>query len=68
MRMLDFGLRHAMSLDDTLAAQKQSYLSEVAIFQDLSPEEMAELGRNAPMKHVELGTIFYSPEDLAEVL
>jgi CRP-like cAMP-binding protein len=57
-----------MNLEDALALQKQSYLSEVAIFQDLSASEMAELGRSAPMKDVDAGTIFHSPEDAAEVL
>jgi CRP-like cAMP-binding protein len=57
-----------MSFDDALSVQKQSYLSEVAIFQDLSLEDMAELARNAPMKQVDAGTIFHSPEDSAEVL
>ncbi len=57
-----------MSLDDALALQKRSYLSEVAIFQDLSPDEMAELGRSVPMKEVTAGTIFHSPDDSAEVL
>lgn len=58
-----------MSLDDALTAlQKQSYLSEVAIFQDLSQQDMAEMARNAPMKQVDAGTIFHSPEDSAEVL
>ncbi len=57
-----------MNWDDALALQKQSYLSEVAIFQDLSAEEMAELARSAPMKEVAAGTVFHSPEEAAEVL
>lgn len=57
-----------MSFDDALALCKQTYLSEVAIFQDLSPDEMAALARSAPMKEVAAGTIFYSPDDAAEVL
>ncbi len=57
-----------MSLDDALAVRKQGYLSEVAIFQDLSPDEMAALARAAPMKEVAADTIFYSPDDPAEVL
>jgi len=57
-----------MSLDEALALQKQSYLSEVVIFQDLSPNEMAELARILPMREVKPGTVFYSPEDSAEVL
>ena len=55
-------------MEDVLALHKQSYLSEVTIFQDLSADEMAALARAAPMKVVEAGTIFYSPEDPAEVL
>ncbi len=57
-----------MSWDDVLTVQKQSYLSEVTIFQDLSPEEMAELARSAPMKEVAAGMVFHSPEEAAEVL
>lgn len=57
-----------MSMDDALALRKQGYLSEVTIFQDLSPGDMAELARSAPMKDVAAGTIFHSPEDAAEVL
>lgn len=57
-----------MSTENALALRKQSYLSEVTIFQDLSPDDMAALARAAPMKEVAAGTIFYSPEDPAEVL
>ena len=57
-----------MSMNDALTAQKQSYLSEVEIFQDLSADEMAELGRAAPMKQIEPGVIFRAPDDPDEVL
>ena len=47
---------------------KQGYLKDVDIFQDLSPDEVAALGKRAPMQTVDAGTIFYSPEDASEVL
>ncbi len=47
---------------------KQGYLRDVDIFQDLSPEEVEVLGHRAPMQTVEAGTIFYSAEDASEVL
>ena len=47
---------------------KQSYLSEVDIFRDLSPAELEAMGKRAPMKTVPAGTIFYSPEEPSEVL
>ncbi len=47
---------------------KQGYLKEVDIFQDLSPEEIDTLGKRTPMQTVEAGTIFYSPEERSEVL
>jgi len=57
------------SLDgDALERQKLSYLREVDIFQDLSPQEMADLGARAPMKRVPAGTVFYTPDEPTEVL
>jgi len=47
---------------------KQGYLKDVDIFQDLSPEEIDALGKRAPMQTVEAGTLFYSPEERSEVL
>jgi CRP/FNR family cyclic AMP-dependent transcriptional regulator len=44
------------------------HFHEIEIFQDLSPEEIEEIGRRAPMKRVEAGTIFYSPDQATEVL
>ncbi len=57
-----------MSTSDALAVKKQGLLSEVVIFQDLSPNEMTALARSAPMKDVDAGTIFHSPDESAEVL
>ncbi len=47
---------------------KQGYLRDVDIFQDLTPDEVEVLGNRAPMKMVEAGATFYSPEDASEVL
>ncbi len=47
---------------------KQGYLRDIDIFQDLSPDEVETLGHRAPMHTVEAGTVFYSPEDASEVL
>lgn len=47
---------------------KQGYLKDVDIFQDLSSAEIDALGKRAPMQTVEAGTIFYSPEERSEVL
>ncbi|HSH80388.1 MAG TPA: Crp/Fnr family transcriptional regulator [Herpetosiphonaceae bacterium] len=47
---------------------KQGYLRDIDIFQDLSPDEVETLGHRAPMQTVEAGTVFYSPEDASEVL
>src|SRR5688500_104262 len=48
--------------------EQQGYLKDVDIFQDLSPEEVDAIGKRAPMRTVEAGTIFYSPEEASEVL
>ncbi len=47
---------------------KQGYLRDVDIFQDLTPDEVEVLGNRAPMQTVEAGATFYSPEDASEVL
>lgn len=47
---------------------KQGYLAEVDIFQDLSPAEVEAMGKRAPMTTVPAGTVFYSPEERSEVL
>ncbi|GAB4431748.1 MAG: Crp/Fnr family transcriptional regulator [Anaerolineae bacterium] len=50
------------------ADQKLTYLQMVDIFQDLSPEEMAEMDRTTTMSTCKRGKIFYQPEDTTEVL
>jgi CRP/FNR family transcriptional regulator, cyclic AMP receptor protein len=56
-----------MTLAD-VQIEKQGYLKDVDIFQDLSPEEVDILGQRAPMRQVAAGTIFYSPLEPTEVL
>jgi len=47
---------------------KQIYLKQNEIFQDLTLEEIEVLGKRAPMKRVPAGTICYSPDQPTEVL
>jgi CRP-like cAMP-binding protein len=47
---------------------KDKYLRSVDIFQDLTEEEIHQLGKRAPMKHVPKGTIFYTSQQATEVL
>lgn len=47
---------------------KSAYLHEVDILRDLDPAELEQLGKRAPMQRVAAGTVFYSPEQAAEVL
>ncbi len=49
-------------------AEKLRYLSELAVFQDLSPREMQELNRITTMSTVPRGRVFYRPEEPGEVL
>jgi CRP/FNR family transcriptional regulator, cyclic AMP receptor protein len=49
-------------------AEKMRYLSELAVFQDLSPREMQELNRITTMSTVPKGRVFYRPEEPGEVL
>jgi len=49
-------------------AEKMRYLSELAVFQDLSPREMEELNRITTMSTVQKGRVFYRPEEPGEVL
>jgi len=49
-------------------AEKMRYLSELAVFQDLSPREMEDLNRITTMSTVPKGRVFYRPEELGEVL
>lgn len=55
---------------DTISqpAEKLRYLSELAVFQDLSPREMQELNRITTMSTVPRGRVFYRPEEPGEVL
>lgn len=47
---------------------KLTYLRDVDIFRDLDYAEVETLGTRAPMQHVPAGTVFFSPEQNAEVL
>ncbi len=49
-------------------AEKMRYLSELAVFQDLSAREMEELNRIITMSTVTKGRVFYRPEEPGEVL
>ncbi len=49
-------------------AEKMKYLSELAVFQDLTPREMEELNRVTTMSTVPKGKVFYRPEEPGEVL
>jgi CRP/FNR family transcriptional regulator, cyclic AMP receptor protein len=47
---------------------KLSYLRRIDILCDLDSDEIAALGKRAPMQRVPAGTVFFSPEQTAEVL
>jgi CRP-like cAMP-binding protein len=47
---------------------KHVYLRMIDIFQDLEPDEIETVGKRAPMQEVRAGTVFFSPEQAAEVL
>jgi CRP-like cAMP-binding protein len=49
-------------------AEKLRYLSELTVFQDLSPREMEELDRVTTMSKMPKGRVFYRPEEPGEVL
>lgn len=49
-------------------AEKMRYLSEITVFQDLTPREMEELNRITTMSTVTKGRVFYRPEEPGEVL
>lgn len=50
------------------APAKLRYLRDVDIFRDLDHAEVEALGMRAPMQRVAAGTVFFSPEQAAEVL
>ncbi len=78
--MIPFGRAHGhthkempASVDDkssagTQPADKMRYLSELTVFQDLSPREMEELNRVTTLSTVPKGRVFYRPEEPGEVL
>lgn len=47
---------------------KIGYLSEIEIFQDLSPREIQEIDRITTISQVQKGKVFYRPEETGEVL
>lgn len=49
-------------------AEKMRYLSELTVFQDLTPREMEELNRITTMSTVPRGRVFYRPEEPGEVM
>jgi CRP/FNR family cyclic AMP-dependent transcriptional regulator len=53
---------------DVHQSKKQKYLKNIDIFQDLTPAEIEVLGKRAPERQVEAGTIFYMPDKPTEVL
>ncbi|MFQ5855851.1 MAG: Crp/Fnr family transcriptional regulator [Anaerolineae bacterium] len=61
-----------MALTATLRRQKMlsklRYLSEVDIFQDLTPEDMDWVDRVTTMTTCEKGRVFYTPDETGEVL
>ncbi len=61
-----------MKADDKSAisqpAEKMRYLSELTIFQDLSPRELEELNRVTTVSVVPRGRVFYRPDEPGEVL
>jgi CRP/FNR family cyclic AMP-dependent transcriptional regulator len=61
-----------MSFSATLRPQKMlsklHYLSEIDIFQDLSPEEVDWMDQVTTMTTCETGRVFYSPDESNEVL
>lgn len=56
------------SLNLAQPADKLRYLSELEVFQDLSPREMEELNRVTTLSTVPKGRVFYRPEEPGEVL
>ncbi len=50
------------------AFEKQIYLRQIEILQDLSPQELEAMDKMMPAREVEAGNVFYSPTQPAEVL
>ena len=48
--------------------QKYLGLSNIDIFQDLSPDDLKEMDQTTTMSTCEPGRVFYAPEDTGEVL
>jgi CRP-like cAMP-binding protein len=57
-----------MARDNTVYDDRLVMLSEVDIFADLSPDEVAEIGKAAPMRVYEAGALLYSPHNQVEAL
>lgn len=49
-------------------AEKMRFLSDLTIFQDLSPREIEDLNRVTTMSDVPRGRVFYRPDEPGEVL
>ncbi|MFZ2360073.1 MAG: Crp/Fnr family transcriptional regulator [Anaerolineae bacterium] len=52
----------------TAAKAKLGFLSDIELFQDLSPKEIEELERLITISSVKRGKVFYRPEETGEVL
>ena len=52
----------------SVLCDKIGYLSEIEIFQDLSPREIQEIDRITTISQVQKGKVFYRPEETGEVL
>ncbi|WP_420630677.1 Crp/Fnr family transcriptional regulator [Candidatus Leptofilum sp.] len=51
-----------------LNSAKVDYLSNIQVFRDLTPNELAQMDRQVTMSTCKPGKIFYMPEDSGEVL
>lgn len=51
-----------------MQSNKVDYLSNIHVFRDLTPAELAEMDRQLTMSTCKRGKIFYMPEDSGEVL
>lgn len=57
-----------MARDNTVYDDRLVMLSEIDIFADLSPAEVEEIGKAAPMRVYEAGALLYSPHNRIEAL